>query len=108
MSNGGRRAPTRARARRRMLILLDAAGRIAATAPGTDTYDGETNATLRPLPGQTLHEVALPPELEQYVTKSPGEIHRALSEYVVRPGPSRSTLFRRTAAPDQGARPRRR
>jgi hypothetical protein len=101
------KARTRARATRRLLVVVDAAGRIVATASEGERNSTGPNVTLRPMPGQTLHEVPLPQDLEECATRPPADLHRVLSEYELRAGPAQSLLFRRVAGAQRRQRSRR-
>jgi hypothetical protein len=82
----------------RLQLVTDATGRIVGMAPAGEPRKGE-NATLSALPGQTLHEVPLPAELEPLLSGSMAELHRALSAYRLRTGPAHSLLLPNKASP---------
>lgn len=79
---------------RKLLLVLDPEGRVIATAPAGEPEKGDgPRVTLGVLPGQTVHEVPLLKELEPYLTRSAEDLHRALADYHVYPGRSRSVLL---------------
>ena len=82
---------------RTFLMVTDPAGNVVAAGFPPDDHDDRQegpSAMLGVLPGQTLHEVALPIDLERAFT-SAESFHRALAGYVLRSGPARSLLLPR-------------
>ena len=77
----------------KLLLVIDDKGRVIATAPADEPEKGDgPRVTLGVLPGQTVHEVPLLKELEPHLSKSAEDLHRALADYHVSPGRSRSLL----------------
>jgi hypothetical protein len=64
-----------------LTLVLDAAGSIVGVArltPG-ESDQGPVNAAIRPLPGQKVQAVELPPELERIDALD--DLHKALEGY---------------------------
>jgi hypothetical protein len=79
-----------------LLVVTDGEGRIVATAPPPVPSKKEPTASLASLPGQMLHQVPIPAELERKLTESLEGLHEALAEYELRAGPALSLLIPRT------------
>jgi hypothetical protein len=102
----------------RVYVIQDDEGRIVATAPCgsrrvTTTLPGtpraaedarghelEVEVTPRPLPGQTLHEVELPSELEHLAEM---ELHNALLRYRITSGEAKLAAPESPAAGGESA-----
>ena len=78
-------------------------GRIIAFAPIGEPAKRGWNAAFGALPGQILHEIALPAELADLAEK-PAELHHAMMSYRLRMGPAMSVLIPKSTAVNERKR----